>query len=86
MVFKIFLVIVATSVFIFFVAYMLLLLSIPSPVGVYNCVCDIPEFGVKEALVTVQIEGETWGASVLQPTEINLNIFNYSVPCSCRTV
>lgn len=86
MVFKVFLLISATSVLIVFVAYLLLLVARPSPVGVYHCVCDIPEFGVKEALITVQIEGETWGAQILQPTEINLNIFNHSVPCSCRTV
>jgi len=86
MVFKTFLLISTTAVLIVFIACMLLLASKPSPVGVYHCVCDIPEYGVKEALVTVQIEGETWGAQILQPTEINLNIFNHSVPCSCRTV
>jgi len=86
MVFKAFLVIAILSVLIVFIAYFLILMFRPSPVGVYHCVCDVPSYGEKEAIVTVQIEGETWGAKVLQPTEINLNIFNYSVPCSCRTV
>ncbi|MFQ6120729.1 MAG: hypothetical protein ACE5KE_12710 [Methanosarcinales archaeon] len=86
MVFKAFLVITVLSVLIVFIAYFLLLMFKPSSVGVYHCVCDVPGYGEKEAIVTVQVEGENWGAKVIYPTNITLNIFGYSVPCSCKTV
>jgi len=57
----------------------------PSPTGVYHCLCQVPEYGEKEVIVTVQVQGETWGAKILQPTNLTLNIFGYSVPCSCKT-
>jgi len=57
----------------------------PSPTGVYHCVCNVPGYGEKEALITIQISGEDWGARILYPTNITLNVFGNSVPCSCRT-
>lgn len=57
-----------------------------SPIGVYHCFCDVPGYGEKEALVTIQVVGESWGIKVLYPTNISLNIFGYSVPCSCESV
>ena len=69
------------SVAYFFVSYSFK----PSPTGIFHCICDIPGYGEKEAIVTVQIQGENWGASALKPTEISLNVFGYIVPCECET-
>lgn len=87
MVFKTFLIIAIITIFMVAIAYLFLVVYLrPSPTGIYHCACDVPGYGKKEAIVTVQIEGENWGAKVLRPTEINLNIFGYSVPCECKTV
>ena len=56
-----------------------------APTGVFKCECEVPEYGKKEVLVTVQIKGEEWPAKVLYPTNITLNILGYSVPCVCKT-
>lgn len=87
MVYKTLLVITIITILIVGIAYLFLSVSFkPSPIGVYHCTCEVPGYGKKEAIVTVQISGEDWGAKVVQPTEINLNIFNYSVPCECKAV
>jgi len=87
MVYKTLLIITIIAILIVAIAYLFLIVALrPSPTGIYHCNCDVPGYGKKEAIVTVQISGETWGAKVLQPTEITLNIFNYSVPCECKTV
>ena len=81
MVYKTFLFIAIMAILIILIGYFFLIFAFkPSPVGVYHCTCNVPGYGQKEATVTVQIEGETWGARVLQPTEITLNIFGNSVP------
>ncbi len=55
-------------------------------VGVFHCYCSIPEYGEKEVLVTLQVVGETWGASILKPTNISIKIFENSVSCNCESV
>ncbi|MGC8812126.1 MAG: hypothetical protein ACP5O8_00875 [Candidatus Aenigmatarchaeota archaeon] len=55
-------------------------------VGVFHCLCSVPNYGEKEVLVTVQVVGENWGASVLKPTNISLNIFGNSISCDCESV
>lgn len=56
-----------------------------SPTGVFKCECEIPEYGKREILITVQIKGEEWAAKSLYPTNITLNILGYSVPCVCKS-
>ena len=55
-------------------------------VGAFHCFCSVPNYGEKEVLVTVQVVGENWGASVLKPTNISLNIFGNSVSCNCESI
>lgn len=87
MVYKMLMVTTIIITLIIAIAYLLLSIYLrQAPTGVYHCTCDIPQYGKKEATVTVQIEGENWGAKVLQPTEMTLNIFGYSVPCECKTI
>lgn len=56
-----------------------------SPTGVFLCECDVPHYGKKEVLITVQIKGEEWAAKSLYPTNISLNILGYSVLCTCKS-
>ncbi len=56
-----------------------------SPTGIFHCECEVPEYGKKEVLITVQVKGEEWPARYLYPTNITLNIMGYSVPCICKS-
>jgi len=58
----------------------------PSSIGVYHCICEIPEFGKKEVVITVQVIGEKWSGKILGSTNVTLNILGYYVPCSCTAI
>lgn len=73
---------------IFFVIFIFLIISqtFKPSVGVFHCFCSVPNYGEKEVLVTIQVVGENWGASVLKPTNISLSIFENSVSCRCESI
>ncbi|HIJ98810.1 TPA: hypothetical protein H1005_02610, partial [archaeon] len=49
----------------------------------FTCSCEIPELGNKK--VTVIVQGDDLPSGVIAPTNLTLNVYNYSVPCSCET-
>ncbi len=49
----------------------------------FTCSCEIPELGNKE--ITVIVQGKDLPSGVIAPTNLTLNVYNYSVPCTCET-